>query len=222
MRGSRKPEGREYSCGCQEARSPGGCGLEIRGRRGFPGADRGRAQIVEFRLIVGRGVRRLRRGSPPHAAATGRSDRVEPVAGGQDRGGLGEVSLDLMLRGFFSAGGRLTDLIPLPRRESEAPPGEARPGRQRSLVITRPVAGTRRNGTEIPELPRSRSGPSPHRARAPGSSDTLAPHGHPRDDRAGYRNGRRSRPASAASAALSPGWSPSTGGGPPRIRRTGG
>jgi predicted XRE-type DNA-binding protein len=71
-----------------------------------------RQQIIEFRLLVGRGVRRLRETHQltqrQLAARIGSSQsRVAKIEAASS-----EVSLDLMLRGFFSAGGRLTDLIP--------------------------------------------------------------------------------------------------------------
>jgi Helix-turn-helix len=86
-------------------------------------------QIVEFRLRVGRGVRRLRE---DHRLT--QQQLAERIGSNQSRiakieAASREVSLDLMPHGFFSAGGRLTDLIPTPRRvpESEAP--RARRGR---------------------------------------------------------------------------------------------
>jgi len=72
-------------------------------------------QIVEFRLIVGRGVRRLREN---HRLT--QQQLADRIGSSQSRvakieAASREVSLDLMLRGFFSAGGRLTDLIPTPQ-----------------------------------------------------------------------------------------------------------
>lgn len=86
-------------------------------------------QIVEFRLMVGRGVRRLREDC--HLTQQQLADRI---GSSQSRvakieAASREVSLDLRLRGFFSAGGRLTDLIPAPRRVSEPPAPRARRGR---------------------------------------------------------------------------------------------
>jgi DNA-binding XRE family transcriptional regulator len=87
----------------------------------FLGLTEEEQQIMEFRLMVGRGVRRLR--ETHHltqrqlAARIGSNQsRVAKIEAASS-----EVSLDLMLRGFFSAGGRVTDLIP-PRvvPESEA------------------------------------------------------------------------------------------------------
>jgi len=84
-------------------------------------------QIVEFRLIVGRGVRRLRENH--HLTQQQLADRI---GSSQSRvakieAASREVSLDLMLRGFFSAGGRLTDLIPTP--QSPPAPNRSRPRR---------------------------------------------------------------------------------------------
>jgi hypothetical protein len=86
-------------------------------------------QIIEFRLMVGRGVRRLREShhltQRQLAARIGSSQsRVAKIEAASN-----EVSLDLMLHGFFSAGGRLTDLIP-PRDAAESKP--ARPARDRA------------------------------------------------------------------------------------------
>jgi ribosome-binding protein aMBF1 (putative translation factor) len=78
----------------------------------FLGLTEEEQQIIEFRLMVGRGVRRLREShhltQRQLAARIGSSQsRVAKIEAASS-----EVSLDLMLRGFFSAGGRLTDLIP--------------------------------------------------------------------------------------------------------------
>jgi DNA-binding transcriptional regulator YiaG len=78
----------------------------------FLGLNEEEQQIIEFRLLVGRGVRRLRETHQltqrQLAARIGSSQsRVAKIEAASS-----EVSLDLMLRGFFSAGGRLTDLIP--------------------------------------------------------------------------------------------------------------
>lgn len=80
-------------------------------------------QIVEFRLMVGRGVRRLRE---DHRLT--QQQLADRIGSSQSRvakieAASREVSLDLMLRGFFSAGGRLTDLIPIAQR----PPSPDRP-----------------------------------------------------------------------------------------------
>jgi hypothetical protein len=84
-------------------------------------------QIVEFRLIVGRGIRRLRESH--HLTQQELADRI---GSSQSRvakieAASGEVSLDLMLRGFFSAGGRLTDLIATP--QGPPSPKRSRPRR---------------------------------------------------------------------------------------------
>ena len=76
-------------------------------------------QIIEFRLMVGRGVRRLRESH--HLT---QQQLAERIGSSQSRvakieAASHEVSLDLMLRGFFSAGGRLSDLVLSPRRPSE-------------------------------------------------------------------------------------------------------
>ena len=78
----------------------------------FLGLNEEEQQIIEFRLLVGRGVRRLRETHQliqrQLAARIGSSQsRVAKIEAASS-----EVSLDLMLCGFFSAGGRLTDLIP--------------------------------------------------------------------------------------------------------------
>ena len=95
----------------------------------FLGLTEEEQQIIEFRLMVGRGVRRLREShhltQRQLAARIGSSQsRVAKIEAASN-----EVSLDLMLRGFFSAGGRLTDLIP-PRAVPE--PEAARPRRGRA------------------------------------------------------------------------------------------
>ncbi len=63
-------------------------GLESRGCRRFPQADRGRA--TNHRIPAdGRPGSPTAPGEPPsHAATTGRADRVEPVPGRQDRSGV--------------------------------------------------------------------------------------------------------------------------------------
>ncbi len=84
-------------------------------------------QIVEFRLMVGRGVRRLRENhrltqqqlADRIGSTQSRVAKIEAAAR--------EVSLDLMLRGFFSAGGRLTDLISIP--QGPLPADRSRPRR---------------------------------------------------------------------------------------------
>src|SRR5271157_3989927 len=87
-RRSPKPGERKDNRGRPEARSLGGGRLENRGCRRFPRADRGRA--TNYRIPADR-----REGSPTapgeppsHAATTGRTDRVEPVPGRQDRSGV--------------------------------------------------------------------------------------------------------------------------------------
>jgi transcriptional regulator with XRE-family HTH domain len=84
-------------------------------------------QIVEFRLMVGRGVRRLR--EDHRLTQQQLADRIGSTQSrvAKIEAASREVSLDLMLRGFFSAGGRLTDLIPTPR--SPSPPARPRPRR---------------------------------------------------------------------------------------------
>ena len=95
----------------------------------FLGLTEEEQQIIEFRLMVGRGVRRLR-----ESHALTQQQLAERIGSSQSRvakieSASSEVSLDLMLRGFFSAGGRLTELIP-PR---VAPKSEAtRPRRRRA------------------------------------------------------------------------------------------
>src|SRR5262249_15401567 len=84
-------------------------------------------QIIEFRLMVGRGVRRLREShhltQQQLAKRIGSSQsRIAKIEAASH-----EVSLDPMLRGFFSAGDRLTDLIPSPPR----PPQPSRPRARR-------------------------------------------------------------------------------------------
>ena len=79
--------------------------------------------------MVGRGVPRLR--EDHHLTQQQLADRI---GSSQSRvakieAASREVSLDLMLRGFFSAGGRLTDLIPTARSEPELPAPRARRGR---------------------------------------------------------------------------------------------
>ena len=85
----------------------------------FLGLTEEEQQIIEFRLIVGRGVRRLRESH--HLT---QQQLAERIGSSQSRvakieAASIEVSLDLMLRGFFSAGGRLSDLVLSPRRPSE-------------------------------------------------------------------------------------------------------
>jgi hypothetical protein len=67
-------------------------------------------QIVEFRLFVARGVRRQResRGLSQKQLASRIGSSQSRVA--KIEAAASEVSLDLMLRGFFSAGGRIVDL----------------------------------------------------------------------------------------------------------------
>jgi DNA-binding XRE family transcriptional regulator len=92
----------------------------------FLGLTAEEQQIIEFRLMVGWGVRRLREShhltQQQLAGRIGSSQsRIAKIEAAS-----AEVSLDLMLRGFFAAGGRLTDLIP-PRAGSK--PKAARPRR---------------------------------------------------------------------------------------------
>jgi DNA-binding XRE family transcriptional regulator len=84
-------------------------------------------QIIEFRLMVGRGVRRLR--ETHHLTQRQLADRI---GSSQSRVAKieavsSEVSLDLMLRSFFSAGGRPIDLISPAQGQSE--PSRPRPRR---------------------------------------------------------------------------------------------
>jgi transcriptional regulator with XRE-family HTH domain len=83
-------------------------------------------QIVEFRLMVGRGVRRLR--EDHRLTQQQLADRIGSTRSriAKIEAASREVSLDLMLRGFFSAGGRLTDLVPTPRREPGTPQASRR------------------------------------------------------------------------------------------------
>jgi predicted XRE-type DNA-binding protein len=77
----------------------------------FLGLTDDERQIVDFRLLVARGVRQ-------HRESSGLSQQqlASKIGSSQSRvakieSGSSEVSLDLMLRGFFTAGGRLVDLI---------------------------------------------------------------------------------------------------------------
>jgi helix-turn-helix protein len=94
-------------------------GWKIGDAADFLGLTEEEQQIIEFRLMVGRGVRRLRESH--HLT---QQQLAERIGSSQSRvakieAASNEVSLDLMLRGFFSAGGRLTDLIP-PRAVTES------------------------------------------------------------------------------------------------------
>jgi DNA-directed RNA polymerase sigma subunit (sigma70/sigma32) len=84
-------------------------------------------QIVEFRLMVGRGVRRLRENH--RLTQQQLADRIGSTQSrvAKIEAASREVSLDLMLRGFFSAGGRLTDLLSTP--QNSAPTDRSRPRR---------------------------------------------------------------------------------------------
>jgi hypothetical protein len=84
-------------------------------------------QIIEFRLMVGRGVRRLRENH--RLTQQQLADRIGSTQSrvAKIEAASREVSLDLMLRGFFSAGGRLTDLLSTP--QSSAPTDRSRPRR---------------------------------------------------------------------------------------------
>jgi hypothetical protein len=75
-------------------------------------------QIVDFRLLVARGVRRQR-----ESCGLSQQQLASRIGSSQSRvakieAAANEVSLDLMLRGFFSAGGRLVDLIATTPRAS--------------------------------------------------------------------------------------------------------
>jgi DNA-binding XRE family transcriptional regulator len=77
----------------------------------FLGITEEERQIVEFRSMVGRRVRRQREicglSQQQLAARIGSTQsRVAKIEAASS-----EVPLDLMLRGFFSAGGRIVDLI---------------------------------------------------------------------------------------------------------------
>ena len=96
----------------------------------FLGLTEEERQIVEFRLMVGRGVRRQREicglSQQQLAARIGSSQsrvaKIEAVSR--------EVSLDLMLHGYFSAGGRIVDLIAdSPRQRT---PNQSRPKRTKA------------------------------------------------------------------------------------------
>jgi len=96
----------------------------------FLGLTEEEQQIIEFRQIVGRGVRRLRESH--HLT---QQQLAERIGSSQSRvakieAASNEVSLDLMLRGFFSAGGRLSDLVLSPQRPSE--PKQSRSKRSRA------------------------------------------------------------------------------------------
>ncbi len=96
----------------------------------FLGLTEEERQMIEFRLMVGRGVRRLRESNQ-----LTQQELADRIGSSQSRvakieASSNEVSLDLMLRGFFSAGGRLAELIP-PRTASE--PGVAGLERGRTM-----------------------------------------------------------------------------------------
>jgi DNA-binding XRE family transcriptional regulator len=100
----------------------------------FLGLTEEEQQIIEFRLMVGREVRRLREShhltQQQLAKRIGSSQsRIAKIEAAST-----EVSLDLMLRGFFSAGGRLADLVPSPERLPQLNRSRARrsPARDRS------------------------------------------------------------------------------------------
>ncbi len=85
----------------------------------FLGLTEEEQQMIEFRLAVGRGVRRLR-----ESHLLTQQQLAERIGSSQSRvakieAASNEVSLDLMLRGFFSAGGRLSDLVLSAQRPSE-------------------------------------------------------------------------------------------------------
>jgi Helix-turn-helix len=87
-------------------------------------------QIADFRLVVARGVRRQResRGLSQQQLACRIGSSQSRVA--KIEAAASDVSLDLMLRGFFSAGGRLVDLITTPPHGPAA--GQTRRKRMRT------------------------------------------------------------------------------------------
>lgn len=96
----------------------------------FLGLTEEEQRIIEFRLMVGRGVRRLR-----ESHLLTQQQLAERIGSSQSRvakieAASNEVSLDLMLRGFFSAGGRLSDLVLSPQRPSR--PKQPRSRRSRT------------------------------------------------------------------------------------------
>ncbi len=99
----------------------------------FLGLTEEEQQIIEYRLMVGRGVRRLR-----ESHQLTQQQLAERIGSSQSRvakieAASSEVSLDLMLRGFFSAGGRLSDLLPSQERSS----GPTQPRSKRSRAGNR-------------------------------------------------------------------------------------
>jgi predicted XRE-type DNA-binding protein len=87
------------------------------------------SQLVELRLTIGRSIRRLRETqnlTQQQLAAKIKSSqsRVAKI-----EAATADVSLDLMFRGFFAAGGQLADLIEpvLPTRQGARDAQAARP-----------------------------------------------------------------------------------------------
>jgi DNA-binding transcriptional regulator YiaG len=92
----------------------------------FLGLTEEERQLIEFRLMVGRGIRRLRESHNLTQQQLAERIRSSESRVAKIEAASNEVSLDLMLRSFFSAGGRLTDLIPSPQRPSEPKPSRSR------------------------------------------------------------------------------------------------
>ena len=118
-------------------------GWKIGSAAEFLGLTEEEQQIIEFRLMVGRGVRRLRESN--HLTQQDLADRIGTSQSriAKIEASSNEVSLDLMLRGYFSAGGRLSDLIPLRAAPNLSGPSRDEVERARSFMITRLVAGNR-------------------------------------------------------------------------------
>jgi DNA-binding XRE family transcriptional regulator len=76
----------------------------------FLGLDEQDRQLVELRVAVARAVRRARRRKKLTQAQLASSIGSTQARIAKMEAGSGEVSLDLMFRGLFGAGGTLADL----------------------------------------------------------------------------------------------------------------
>jgi DNA-binding XRE family transcriptional regulator len=80
-------------------------------------------ELVELRLTISRSVR-LRR----EEQSLTQKDLAKRIGSSQSRvakleSGAGDVSLDLMFRGFFAIGGKVADLIRTPKAKPAGKPG---------------------------------------------------------------------------------------------------
>jgi len=82
----------------------------------FLGLTQAESRMVELRVRIGRRIRSLRERQALTQQQLARQMRSSQSRVGKMESGASGVSIDLLLRGLFTLGGRIEDLVPARRR----------------------------------------------------------------------------------------------------------